>query len=51
MNEIAKDDIYDNDSGHYIICPVYGSRIWFNGEYEKHHIVENIMTLGRILHR
>lgn len=51
MDQIVKEDIYDSDDGHYIICPICRSRIWFNDEYEKHHIVENAMTPGGIPHR
>ena len=50
MDDITKEDIYNSDDGHYIICPVCESQIWFNDEYEKHHIVENAITLGGIPH-
>lgn len=50
MDEITKDDIYDSDDTHYMICPICRSRIWFNDEYEKHHIVENAMSFGGIPH-
>lgn len=52
MDKITKDDIYDSeDDGHYIICPVCGTKIWFDDVYLSHHIVENAMTPGGIPHR
>ena len=51
MDQIVKEDIYDSNDGHYIFCPACGSRIWFNDEYEKHHIVENAMSSIGIPHR
>ena len=51
MDQIVKDDIYDSDDGHYIICPICGSRIWFNDEHVLNHIVQNAFTPGGIPHR
>lgn len=51
MDQIIKEDIYDSDDGHYIICPVCQSRIWFNDEHEPHHIVQNAMSPFGIPHR
>lgn len=51
MDKITKDDIYDSDDGHYMICPVCLKRIWFNDEYEPNHIVQNAFTPGGIPHR
>lgn len=52
MDQITKDDIYNSlDDGHYIICPVCGSSIWFNDKYTQHHIVKNAMKHGGIPHK
>lgn len=50
MDQITKKDIHDSDDGHFIICPVCGSSIWFNDKYVSHHIVKNAKIPGGILH-
>lgn len=51
MGHIVKDDIYDSEDGHYMICPICGAFVWFNNEYEKHHIVENALSMFGIPHK
>ncbi len=40
-----KDDIkWTLDDGHYIICPVCDSTIWFNDDFEAHPVVSKILN-------
>ena len=42
-----KEDIRGTlDDGHYIVCPVCDSRIWFNDAdpYEKHPVISKILS-------
>lgn len=50
MDSIMKDDIRDSDDGHYIVCPVCGSRIWFNDEYGEHPVIGKILS-GQLWHK
>ena len=39
-----KQDIKDTlDDGHYMICPVCGSTIWFDDDEETHPVVEGLI--------
>lgn len=51
MDHITKDDIYDSDDGHYMICPVCNSNIWFDDKYVSHPVVENALSPFGIPHR
>lgn len=39
-----KEDIKESlDDGHYMVCPICDSKIWFNDEHNPHPVISKIL--------